>query len=165
MKTTNKITLTLNGNQVLLDVDRAIELGLIEDVKKDLIDRKEDELYHYIDTSGDVGYGKNNKGNDFDDKCYNNGNYFTSSSVAQAKVDQCLGLTSRIQAYILEENEKANWVARWDDASQKKYCIHYSHKYKKYDYDYVTTQQEIGIVYTSYKIIEELVDKLNDNYR
>lgn len=155
----NKIEIELNGEKVLLDVDRARELGLIEDARKDLIKKK--RKYYAVEPNGNVTEYEHNHG--FDGGCYEDGNYFYSERVAQSKIDQLGGLTGRIQAYILEENARTGWVADWDDEKQKKCII--CREGKRYYYTSKYTCNYIGVIYTSEEIAEELANKLNDGWR
>jgi hypothetical protein len=159
----NKIEIELNGERVLLDVDRARELGLIENVKKDLIEKRKRDGYCVADINGIVR--RHNHNTSFDDDCYNNGNYFSSEMVAQSHINQLGGLTGRIQAYILEENARTGWVANWDDNKQYKYCIYYKKNNNMYDYSETSIANIIGVIYTSEKIAKNLVNKLNDGWR
>ena len=159
----NKVEITLNGNKVVLDVTRARELGLIEDVKKELIERSGKHCKYYtIRPNGILDYHYEDNST-YNSGCYDNGDYFSSDKVAQAKIDQCLGLTGRIQAYILEENERANWVANWEDDTQKKYYI--VERKGRYTYEYISMFNIVGVVVMSESIAKELVRKLNDGWR
>ena len=161
----NKVEITLNGKKVMLDIDRAIELGLIEEVKKELIDRvPQEKVYWHLDSISNVTHTDDWRV-EADNNRYANGNYFSCGNVVQEKINQLGGINGRIQAYILEENEKANWVARWDDGEQEKYFIYYDNLDNLYEFDVSYNNKFVGAVYTSLEIAEELVDKLNNNYR
>ena len=161
----NKIEIALNGQQVLLDVDRARELGLIENINKELIDRLNDSnKYYYIESIGLIDTTKN--WNSLCDKGkLSNGNYFSSKEVAQSHINQLGGLTARINTYLLEANAKSNWKADWNDRSQYKYYVFFDYTDREYKCDYYKYTGVVGVIYTSREIAEELVDKLNGGWR
>lgn len=161
----NKIEIALNGQQVILDVDRARELGLIENVNKELIDRLNDSnKYYYIESIGLIDTTEN--WNSLSDKGrLSNGNYFSSREVAQSHIDQLGGLTARINTYLLEANAKSNWKADWNDSNQYKYHIFFDYTTREYRCSYFTYTGAVGVIYTSKEIVEELVDKLNSGWR
>ena len=159
----NKIEIELNGKKVLIDIERAKELGFIEEVSKNLIEIGKDKRYYLVAGSGAIASTYNNF--EEDKVAISNGNAFTSPEVAQAKADLIGGLSGRITAYILEANAKDGWVVDWNNSLQEKFKIVYDLYENKYIHGESARFQIVGVPHTSKEIAQELCDKLNNGWR
>lgn len=59
-------------------------------------------------------------------------------------------------------NEEVGYVADWNNSNMNKYFIRFDNEYKEYTYTFTDYKRNIGAIYTTYEIAQQITEELNE---
>lgn len=157
------IKITINDKTYILDIEKALDSGVLKERKGLLLTRNKGQLYYYIDELKHIKR-ENDFLSDYDSSLYSNGNYFESKEVAEYFLKHDIHITP-INNYIVHRNIDIDYEPDWGDSNQTKYCIVYDSYEKKYVGQITALYNLLGMAYTTKEVASEVLEILNNEIK